>query len=112
MSEKPSLQALVLDDDPDFLNLAIFVLRQLGIRTEITSTPNDFLDKFKNSKPDCCFIDLNLGGLISGFALVQSIRSGFGKNLPVFVISSASDAQAIAHALEVGANDFIIKPLD
>ncbi len=110
--DPPRPIALVVDDDDEFLRFLNVILDRLGIRMIAAKTAEEFIQKIKTTNPGICLIDLNLNGLTAGFALVQSIRSKFGNQLPLFVVSGKSDQTAIAHALERGATDFIIKPID
>lgn len=104
--------ALVVDDDEEFTRFLNVILDKLGIKMISVKTAEEFINKIKTIKPSICLIDLNLNGLTAGFALVQSIRSKFGNHLPLFVVSGKSDQSAIAHALERGATDYIVKPID
>ena len=104
--------ALVVDDDEEFTRFLKVILEKLGLKMISVKTAEEFINKIKTIKPSICLIDLNLNGLTAGFALVQSIRSKFGNHLPLFVISGKSDQSAIAHALERGATDYIVKPID
>lgn len=57
-------------------------------------------------------IDLNLGTLGSGFDLIKATRKELGNRIPVIVISGSNDSRVITHALELGATDYLLKPLD
>lgn len=103
--------ALIVDDSSEFNSLFIRQLGSLGIEAEAVTTPKSFNEKLKQKKPDLGFIDLNLMGSVSGFELVKSTRAAF-PNLPLFVVSSQADLGHVSHALEIGANDFIVKPVE
>src|SRR6185295_17354600 len=64
------------------------------------------------TKPAICIVDLQIGDAMAGFALIQTIRKCLGDALPVFVASAHTDPAIVAHTLELGADDFIAKPLD
>ena len=104
--------ALVVDDDPIQRHLIAAVLKKFGIANEVVSGSKDFLLKIKTSEPDFCLIDLNIENLGVGFTIIEAIRKVRGPKLVLIVISGNSDKNAIAHALEVGANDYITKPID
>jgi CheY-like chemotaxis protein len=57
-------------------------------------------------------IDVNLERARAGFLLVQAVRQVLGPSLPLIVVSSLKDRGSIAHALELGANDYVAKPID
>lgn len=112
MSGTPSPFALVVDDDPIQRKIVSAVLKKFGIECDAVSTSHEFIQKIKTSKPDFCLIDLNIESLGVGFNIVEAIRKVLGSKPNLIVISSNADKSAVAHALELGANDFIIKPLD
>ena len=103
--------ALIIDDDEDFNKILKVFLAKLGLKVETTASPADFLKKLKTAKPSICLIDLNIGELGVGYTIIKAVRSVLGPDLPLLVVSSLSDRQSIAHALELGANDFIVKPV-
>lgn len=102
----------VIDDDKDIRNFLDVTLKGLGTKPESFATPEPFLKRLKESKPDLCLIDVNIGRAESGFLLVKAVRSVLGPRLPLLIVSSVRDRASIAHALEIGANDYIAKPID
>lgn len=103
--------AFVVDDDAALNRILEVVLGKLGIKTETFSDPEKFLTRLKQHRPSICLIDLNLGGSNAGFELIGKIRTLGFADLPIMVASTNTDRQAIAHALELGANDYIVKPI-
>lgn len=104
--------ALVVDDDPIQRTILHSVLTKLGITNETVATSKEFIEKLNKTKPDFCLIDLNLESLGAGFTLIQAIRNVLGYEPILIVISGNTEKKAIAHALEIGANDYILKPFD
>lgn len=104
--------ALLIDDDPEFSALLGHVLKKIGIDLVTTLRAEEFIAKIKEEVPAFCLVDLNLHGIQSGYALVKSIRAKFGVNLPVFIVSGTADEASQIRALEMGANDYILKPID
>ena len=102
----------VIDDDEDIRKFLAATLKELGTKTETFATPEAFLKRLKENRPDLCLIDVNIGRTQSGFLLVKAVRSVLGPWLPLLIISSLRDRASIAHALEIGANDYIAKPID
>jgi DNA-binding response OmpR family regulator len=105
-------QILVVDDDRDFLALINKVLTKLGFAVTLSSTADEFLRKFKAAPPDACLVDLKLGSAMVGFQLLEAVRVTHQSEIPLFVASAESDAKIIAHAMEQGASDYIVKPID
>jgi CheY-like chemotaxis protein len=104
--------AFVADGDEFFLRLFERMLAKFGFEVQLAQTESDFIQRIKARKPAVCFIDLNFNGLDSGYPLVRSVRNHFGEDLPIFVVSGKSEPSAISHAIESGATDFILKPID
>ncbi|MBI3557650.1 MAG: response regulator [Deltaproteobacteria bacterium] len=104
--------ALLVDDDPAHNKILSAVLKKLGITSIVTTNAKEFLARLKEVKPTICLVDLNIDELGVGYTLIKAVRKVLGTSMPIIVLSGQSDRQAIAHALEVGANDFIAKPLD
>jgi two-component system chemotaxis response regulator CheY len=62
---------------------------------------------------DFIFIDWNLSTKTTGFDLLLEIRQMKQyKQVPIFMISSATDKVNVIESLKHGANDFIAKPID
>lgn len=104
--------ALTVDDDPDFTAITKLTLEKLGMDVVTTSNVDEFLAKIRSFTPDLCLIDLNITNLGDGFKIVQEVRTTLSNAIPLIIVSSIQDQQSIAHAIELGANDFIIKPTD
>lgn len=112
VSSKKKPFALIVDDDPHFNKIIEVVLKKLGIDAMTTKDPMEFLQLVKTKHPDLCIVDLNIGKLGVGFKIVKAVRSVLGNRIPLFVVSGASDQQSIAHAMEIGANDYLVKPVN
>lgn len=102
----------VLDDDADFRALIGVYLNNLGVECELYEKPEDFIARLKDKQPQICFIDLNIEGVTVGFALIKAIRAKLGPDIPLFVVSGTSEPERIAHAVEIGATDYVVKPVD
>jgi len=103
---------LILDDNEEFAQLITVFLNKLGVKSKIYLTSETFLKNLSIDEPDLCMMDLNLSKPGEGFILIQAIRSKLGDEIPILVMSARSDSPSITYALEVGANDYMVKPLD
>lgn len=111
MEVKAKPHVLIIDDDEAFNKIIAIVFKKFGLDVVTCSKIDEFYSKLSARKPDLCVIDLNLGDLGSGFDVVQEVRKRLGIVTPIFVVSGQVDRQSIAHAIEIGANDFIVKPI-
>ncbi len=108
MRLKPS--ALVIDDDPMFCQALESVLGRFGLNIKTTNDPEVFMDYSEKLTPDLYLVDLQLGDT-SGFDLISRVRAKAPDSI-IIIISGSKEKSDIAHALELGANDYILKPLN
>lgn len=104
--------ALVVDDDSVSCIAMEFALKKFGIEPIITSNSKDFLECARSTEANLFFIDLNLSDGTNGFELIEFLFKQFGKMIPIIVVSGSKDFSDVLYALEMGAHDFISKPLD
>lgn len=104
--------AYIVDDDEHFLKAMKILLGKLSIEVRGFSQSVPFLQAIKKELPDFCFIDLNIDQVNEGFLLVQAIRRQLPAKIPLFVTSGRKDNESIAHAIEIGATDYLVKPVD
>ncbi len=111
---KPTNNTIInLDDDPDFNNLLKVVLKRAGYQLFSATKPDDFAKLVKALDPALVMIDVNLDlGQGAGFTFLEALRNKLGLDLPVLVCSRRTSRADISRAMELGANDFISKPLD
>ena len=70
------------------------------------------IDTFKSHKPDLILLDVVMPGM-SGFETCQKIRNlPGGRHLPIIMVTSLEDVKTIDSAFQVGATDFIAKPIN
>jgi DNA-binding response OmpR family regulator len=104
---------LTIDDDEDFNRLITVILKKHGFDVITTTNAKDFLRNLHHKNPALCLIDLNLEEAFgAGFQLIEAIRKTKGSKTPLFVLSFRHDKKDIARAIQLGANDYIHKPLD
>lgn len=108
MRARPLL--LVVDDDPLFRKTLGLVLPRLGVDCTTADDARAFFDLSEKLRPDIHVIDLMLDG-INGFTIIEKLRAKDPRAV-IIVISGADDAESLTQALEKGADDFILKPLD
>ncbi len=101
-----------LDDDPVFNEILAAVLKKFGVSAQCFSKVATFRTRLRASLPNLILIDLNLEDGIQSYDLIQEIRKQYGTVTPILVVSGESEPKLIAHAIECGANDYILKPLN
>jgi PAS domain S-box-containing protein len=102
---------LVVDDDLALLFLAREALEQDGFTVEETADGIQAITVFERVRPDLVLLDVNLPGA-DGFSVCATLRgTPEGANVPIVMMTAPDDVRAIHRAYEVGATDFITKPL-
>ena len=70
------------------------------------------LESVHSQRVDLIILDLVMPGVVTGFEVLRQIKSSvLYKQIPVIVYSAVSDTASIRQALELGAHDYLIKPL-
>jgi two-component system phosphate regulon response regulator PhoB len=104
-------RVLVLDDDPELLQLVRVLLSRIGVEAICVENANDaaqFL--LKEALPDLIILDMMLPD-ISGVEFLRQMRSKPNFDaLPVLILSALIDPDRIRAALDAGADRYLTKP--
>lgn len=102
---------LVLDDDPDILDIISYILREKGYQVVTLDEGKDIFQTIQNFNPDLVLMDVMLGNM-DGRLICRDIKNtAETKSLPVILVS-ASHNLALTLRQEGAPNDFIAKPFD
>lgn len=102
-------RVLLVDDDPTTRNLISHFLRKEGILVEKAAGGGDGLAKARNGRPDLVVVDAAVPG-VNGFEVLALLkRDPDTACIPVLMLSSLDEEEAIVRSLDQGA-DYMIKP--
>ena len=104
----PRGTVLVVDDNPDIGELIAFVLKTEGYECELAESLDEARRRVLAGGVDVCLCDLNLGHE-SGLDLAADLRRR-DPHIPLVMMSGSDDMHVAAHALSVGATDYLLKP--
>ena len=105
-----SRRILVIDDEPDILELVHFGLRQEGFSVDTAATAREGLDRLEGCPPALVVLDLMLPDL-SGTEVCRRIRSRPETvDLPVIMLTARAEELDRVVGFEVGADDYVTKP--
>lgn len=91
MEKKTIKKILLVDDDLDLLEQNKILLEARGYKVVTADNPNDAWELFLIEKPDGAILDLIMDEHDTGFLLSFKIkRHDHGKNIPVFILTSAT----------------------
>lgn len=115
---------LVVEDNPDHLELTLLTLQESGVRNQVVVTRDgtealDYLfgqgahaGRDCRQQPEAVLLDLKLPKL-SGIEVLQRIRANpLTACVPVIMLTSSSEEEDIMASYRNGANSFVRKPVD
>ena len=115
---------LIVEDNPDHLELTVLTLEDLGVKAEIAVARDgaealDFLygqgvhaGRDTERKPNLILLDMKLPKL-SGLDVLRSVRSNpITAMVPVIMLTSSSERSDMQACYQSGANSFVRKPVD
>jgi CheY-like chemotaxis protein len=104
------ISILVLEDDPDTLDLYAGTLRKLGAEVCAAKTALDALDIAARWRPDAALCDLHLAG-IDGYGFLAQLRQIPGRRfVPVIAVSASHPAVERDKSLAAGFAEYVVKP--
>jgi two-component system chemotaxis response regulator CheY len=110
--EQAMKQCLVVDDSAVIRKVARQILEKLGFEVGEAEGGVEALDRCGARMPDVILVDANMPGM-RGIDFLERLRASSGGDRPRVVFCTAErDVEHIARAMDAGADDFVMKPLD
>ncbi len=108
-----SSKILIIDDDECNLKLLEIFLKDGGYSNfKSISDSRMAIKTFQEFEPDLILLDLQMP-YINGFQVLKSIREiPSGKNVLIMMVTSKNSPQARSEAFQLGADDFVLKPME
>ena len=100
---------LIVDDDENIAELISLYLTKECFDTKIVFNGEDALSTFETYEPNLILLDLMLPG-IDGYQVCREIRAKSG--VPIIMLSAKGEIFDKVLGLELGADDYILKPFD
>jgi len=95
MADPPPL-ILLVDDDPDFVEMNRHVLEAAGYRVRAVHDPREAIDAVADEPPDLVVTDLMMKALDSGFALARRIKENPRlASVPVIILTSVTSQMGL-----------------
>jgi len=106
------VQLLLVDDDKDILKFVKMLLETRGYAVTTCSDALEAVEMLQKQPFDVLLSDANMPGR-SGFDLVKTVRSmDQYQDLAVALLSGRRERRDVEHAMDVGADEYIVKPVD
>ena len=101
---------LIVEDEPDIVELLVYNLDQAGFKTEAVFNGADALDRVKIEPPDLVLLDLLLPE-VDGLEVCRTLkRDPETASIPIIMLTARGEAIDRIVGLELGADDYITKP--
>ena len=111
MPDDRKTRILIIDDDIGFLDLLRIHLSAAGYQVQVAEDGVAGGRALLEQAPDLIVSDVNMP-FLDGFELLSLMRSDPGTaSIPVILLSGRSDGDTMAKAVELGAADFLTKPV-
>lgn len=110
-STTPEAKLLIVDDDPQMLDVMRTLLEPWGFKLTLLENPKQFWDTLEQFAPDLLILDVEMPEL-SGIDLCQVVRNEpRWSDLPVLFLSAHTDAETVRRVFTAGADDYVYKPI-
>lgn len=101
---------LVVDDDPDFIQILRIRLKASGYRVTVARDGKEALEIIQAERPDAVLLDIRMPKL-DGLKVLGKIRR-IDKKLPIFMLTAFSSEERFGLAKRLDASGFIVKTGD
>ncbi|HCJ38140.1 MAG TPA: DNA-binding response regulator, partial [Erysipelotrichaceae bacterium] len=103
------MKILIVEDDQTLFQLLANELNQWGYETKGVENFNEVYQEVLHFQPELILMDVTLP-YYNGFYWTEKIRQH--SKVPIIFISSHSESMNIVQAMQYGADDYIVKPID
>lgn len=108
MSQQRKQRILVVDDDPAVTSVLRRGLAYEGFAVKVANSGLEALDSAREQPPDLVILDILMPGL-DGLEVLRRLRAA-DEQLPVLMLTAKDAAQDEVLGLQLGADDYVVKP--
>ncbi len=101
---------LIIDDEPNVCYALRRALESAALQISAAGTAGEGIESIRRSRPDAVILDVRLPDMsgLEAYALIRQIDA----RLPVIVITAHGTTETAIEAMELGAFEYLLKPLD
>jgi DNA-binding response OmpR family regulator len=103
----PEKMIVVVEDEPNIAEVVSLYLSRAGYQVQAIADGQSALDLFQKHIPDLVVLDLMLPG-VDGYSLTRWLR--MHSNVPIIMLTSRKEEMDRIAGLEMGADDYVVKP--
>jgi len=102
---------LVVDDDPEIVNLFAYALRRAGYQVEGVLDGRAALERARQAPPDLILLDVMMPG-IDGYEVARQLRAEAATAaIPIVMLTARALIADQVEGLQAGANSYLVKPV-
>lgn len=101
------MKALIVDDDRVLADVVAFTLRREGFEVIQSYDGPTAIRRWSEEQPDIIILDVNMPAM-DGFTVCRHIRER--SDIPIILLTVRGEEEDIVKGLEIGADDYIVKP--
>src|SRR6201996_4165816 len=109
MSTEPQHSILLVEDDLRLAELVSRYLANHGFNMAIVSRGDEVVERVQSDNPDLLILDLGLPGE-DGFSICKRLRPDYAN--PILILTARDNDIDQVLGLELGADDYVIKPVE
>ena len=102
---------LIVDDDKEVTDSITRFLKAMGYDAKCAYDSDEAIKLIKSNKPDCVLLDIQLLGSTDGIGVLRETKK-INKNIKVIMITAFIEQETEEECKKIGAEGYIIKPLD
>ena len=100
---------LVVEDDPNIVDLLRMYLEKEGFEVRIAMDGGKAVEEFRRKEPDIILLDIMLP-VMDGWSVCAKVRET--SKVPIIMLTAKSEVMDRIQGLEMGADDYLVKPFE
>lgn len=101
---------VIAEDNSVFLMLIKFRLEKEGYKLFLAEDGKKAIELIETHKPDLILTDIMMA-FVNGLEVISHVRNKLKLKVPIIVFSASGQEEMVVKAFDLGANDFMAKPL-
>lgn len=107
-----AISILLVDDNEQNLELMSAYVEELGCQVRLARDGIEALEQVALQRPDLILLDVMMPRM-SGFQACKKLKSDeVTRDIPIVMVTALSEVSDVEHAVDVGADDFLSKPVN